>query len=210
MSKSKHANKIVEDHDGTFYCLKCGQAGFKSKASGYGHLTTCKGYKNAVSKIAKEIKELGFIPAHQNVETNRLDGAYNIADDTRSSSAYFSEKNTESGPPVGHPRATLGSPSGSPSGSPLDNIPDNYKIELMRLRTQNELLQKVAFNHNQHYPQARQTFSGPQDMINNSFGDLMENKAIKLIVTLGALAVLLNFVMDQFDKLDKRSKNKRN
>lgn len=207
MSKSKHANKIVEDHDGTFYCLKCGQAGFKTKASGYGHLTTCKGYKSAVNKITKELKELGLNTIPQtNIEINRLDGEKSNADEVRSTSAYFFEKSTESGPSVGHPRATLGPPSGSPS----NDIPDNYKIELMRLRTQNELLQKVAFNHNQHYPQVRQTFSGPQDMVNSSFGDLMENKTIRLIVTLGALAVLLNFVMDQFDKLDKRSKNKRN
>lgn len=211
MSKSKHSNKIVEDHDGTFYCLKCGQAGFKTKSAGYGHLTTCKGYKSAVNKITKELKELGLKelglnPASSKIETNQLDEAVNMnADSNRSLSAHISHEALESGPPVGHPRATLGPPSGSPY-----LVPDKIKIELMRLKTQNEVLQKIAFNHNQHYPHARQqNFSGPQDMVNSTFGELMDHKAIRLIVTFGALAVVLNFVMDQFDKLNKRSKNRK-
>lgn len=209
MSKSKHSNKIVEDHDGTFYCLKCGQAGFKTKSAGYGHLTTCKGYKSAVNKITKELKELGLNPASQQIETNQLDEAMNMnADGIRSPSAHISDEMPESGPPVGHPRATLGPPRGSPSGSP-SIIPDDFKLQMMRLKVENESLRKIAYNHNQHYPQARQNFSGPQDMVSSTFGDLMENKTVRLVVTLGALAVLLNFVMDQFDKLDKRSKNKK-
>lgn len=209
MSKSKHSNKIVEDHDGTFYCLRCGQAGFKTKSAGYGHLTTCKGYKSAVNKITKELKELGSNPASSKIETNQLDEASNMnADSDRSLSAHISHEPLESGPPVGHPRATLGPPSGSPSGSPSLKIPDYLKM--MRLEVEVESLRKIAFNHNQHYPRARQqNFSGPQDMINSTFGELMENKTIRLIVTLGALAVVLNFVMDQFDKLDKRSKNRK-
>lgn len=211
MSKSKHSNKIVEDHDGTFYCLKCGQAGFKTKSAGYGHLTTCKGYKAAVGKITKELKEIGLNPASSKIETNQLDEAVNMnAGSDRSLSAHISHDSLESGPPVGHPRATLGPPSGSPSGSPSLTIPDYFKLRMMRLEVEKEYLRKIAFNHNQHYPHARkQNFSGPQDMVNSTFGELMENKAIRLIVTLGAFAVVLNFVMDQFDKLDKRSKNRK-
>jgi hypothetical protein len=208
MSKSKHSNKIVLDHDGTFYCLKCGQANFKTKASGYGHLTNCKGYKSAVNKITKELKELGLNPSPQKIETNQLDEGTNMyADDNRSSSAYIYEKSSESGPPVGHPRATLGSPSGSPSNA----IPDNHKIEMMRLRTQNELLQKVAFNHNQHYPQARlsQNFSGPSDMVNQSFGELFQIPMVRVLVGITALVVFLNFAKDQIDKLNRKGKNNR-
>jgi hypothetical protein len=204
MSKSKHSNKIVEDHDGTFYCLKCGQAGFKNKSAGYGHLTTCKGYKSAINKITKELKEIGVSPTSQQNETNQLVDEENMyAEVSPYPSAHIYTKEPQSGPSVGHPRATLGPPSGSPS-----NIPDQVKLELMRLRTQNEYLEKIAFNHNQHYPQARVSrgFSGPQDMVQSTFGELMQSPAIKLIVTLGALAMLLNFVKDQFDKLDRKKK----
>ena len=111
MSKSKHSSKIVEDHNGTFYCLKCGQAGFRTKSAGYGHLTTCKGYKSAVNKITRELKELGMNPVSQEVETNQLDETMNIsADGIRSPSAYISHEMPQSGPTVGHPRATLGPP----------------------------------------------------------------------------------------------------
>jgi hypothetical protein len=206
MSKSKHSAKIIEDHDGSFYCLKCGQAGFKTKSAGYGHLTTCKGYKATVNKISKELKELGLDTSSQKTEINRLGDEQELyADESSSSSAYFSK----SGPTVGHPRATLGPPSGPPSGSP-SNIPDEFKREMMKLKSQNEILQKLAFNHNQHYPLARQNFAGPQEMVSSTFGDLMQNPFVKMVVTLGALALVLNFVQDQFDKLDRKGKNKRN
>jgi hypothetical protein len=81
---------------------------------------------------------------------------------------------------------------------------------MMKLKSQNEILQKLAFNHNQHYPLARQNFAGPQEMVSSTFGDLMQNPFVKMVVTLGALALVLNFVQDQFDKLDRKGKNKRN
>lgn len=210
MSKSKQSGKIVEDQDGTFYCLKCGQAGFKTKSAGYGHLTTCKGYKSAVKKIQKEILENSSYLADE-VKTNQLDEAIQTdADDSHHTSASVYTEMPKSGPPVGHPRATLRATlRATHEGHPQDEEKRILKLEIMSLKKNNELLQKLAFNHNQHYPQVRQNFSGPQDMVNSAFGDLMQDKTIRFIVSIGAIVVLLNFLADQFDKLDKKSKNRR-
>lgn len=211
MAKSKQANKITQDNDGTYFCLKCGQAGFETKPKAYGHLTHCKGYKSAINKVQKEIQERQKYLAYEDAgdseaSKNKLDVDY------ESASSSFIEKNIESGPPEGHPRATLRATlraSGHPEKNRVDDSDElkRLKLENMILRKDKQNLEKIAYNHNQHYPQARQNFSGPQDMVNSAFGGLMENNLVKIIVTLGALAVLLNFVTDQFDKLDKKSKN---
>lgn len=206
MSKSKHSGKIVEDHDGSFYCLKCGQAGFKTKSAGYGHLTTCKGYKSAVNKITKELKELGFKgTTSTKIETNQLEEVLNMdADDTHSSSAHISEKSAESGPSLGHPRATLGPPSGPPS-----TIPDNVKLELMRLKIQNEHLSKLAYNHNQHYPVARQNFSGPMDIVGDVYSEVKRNDSLFRLITLGLMVFGGVLLWERIDKLINKGKNRR-
>jgi hypothetical protein len=73
------------------------------------------------------------------------------------------------------------------------------------------MLSKVAYNHNQHYPQARsnQSFSGPADMVNQSFGDIFQIPAVRLLLGITALIMVLNFAKDQIDKLERKSKNNR-
>lgn len=206
MSKKKSKKHLVlTDDNNQPYCAKCGRADFRSKQAAFGHQSQCKGYNAEIKKISRLIEDIGG-----DTGTNRAsEPKKNSADNSLFESApisTFSEntEKVEGTEPL--PRPYLG-----PTLAPRVGREGNHlALEVVRLKQQNAYLQKIAFNHNQHYPPARQqSFSGPQDMVTSTLGDLMENKTIRMIVTLGAIAMLLNFVKDQFDKLDKKSKNKR-
>lgn len=214
MSKSKHSNKIVEDHDGSFYCLKCGQAGFKTKASGYGHLTTCKGYKPAVSKITKQLKELNFIQTEQDNGNHQSIEVVNVSENNVSPSLFsaFYPEGTESGPTVGHPRATLGPPSGPPRGSPRNSEPSSDKLKIMQMEAQIGLLSKLAFNHNEHYPNARpaKNFSGPMDIVGDVYGRVANDDAMFRLIKLGIIIWAGLYLYNMADKAKRNSKTYKN
>ena len=73
--KAKNSDKILEDQDGTFFCTKCGQAGFETKSKGYGHIAHCRGHKAVLKQARKETYEMD--QAIKNIEPKQFDGPKN-------------------------------------------------------------------------------------------------------------------------------------
>lgn len=197
MAKKKQAHFIQRDIDGTFFCSKCGQAGFKSIQQGYGHLRVCKGYASVISEAKKEVA--------------RSDEAIqNLAQ------KYLPEAGRGGGLPTCLPSAS-GRPSGRPS-MPLmeaskNNTDEKYNLvvrENYMLRGEKAQLEKVAFNHNIHAiaPMTIQnrTFSGPQDLVSSVLGELSKNEIIKYVLLVGGAIWVVHWITGMLSDIDSRSK----
>lgn len=187
MSKVKKSKYIGQNEDGSYYCSKCGQSGFSTASSGYGHLTHCKGYKAVIKESKKE------------------------QDTVKGMLASIHDELTLNEANVGTLRPCLDPASGPQTGPASSSMIDafrkmserleNEKREKVILLAQNKNLERIAYNHNQHvgnFP--AKSFSGPADLVASGFGDIVKIPAVRYIVGAIALVVLINYGLKVFEE----------
>jgi len=177
MAKAKNSKFVGQNEDGSYFCGKCGQSGFANKQKVWGHLGQCRGYNKIISEVKKD----------QVILSESL--------------ANLQAQGTSKGLDVGYLPTYLAPTSEVPQEvprSPLKTGSFADTEKLMRqnfiLKTQNAELQKIAFNHNAHVMNVpNRSFSGPQDMVAQSFGTLFKYPIVQFLAGLTALAILVNF-----------------
>lgn len=220
--KSKNSKKILEDHDGTFFCTKCGQAGFKTKSQGYGHITYCKGYKSVVEVAREETLELD--EAIKNVDSHQLDGPKNLSTDEstvlsplqikmkpimeKAWEKYYEKVGKTGGtsplmrPPLGPPsRVTLQAP---PPGPPRNSEVVGLKQKIILLEERLIKTERIAFNHNEHVSKPSRNFGSATDLVTSKLGEVGENKWISRLLMITAALLIYNTFSDQLKKAFKK------
>lgn len=197
-SSKKTSGKIKKDKDGTFYCGKCGKAGFKHSNGVTAHLKHCKGFDKVREEVIKQSldEDPTSMPHQYRVEN------------------YFGEVVEVS--PTTSPNSHAG------MREPAENMrarrahaekPKFVSVELMEARAEadkerakNAILQKFVFNHQDHM--SRQTFSGPSDLLTSGLSDIMNIKWVRYAVGVGALLFVFSWIKESADKLSGRVSNK--
>lgn len=209
MSKKNNLNKFVQqDHDETFFCGKCGRAGFKNQSSVLGHLAHCKGFKHEQKEAISVLKNL------KKVETGHLDLENNLTEDEKdsSSSVELNPLNSEASRPTSWPTPRP-TPRPTPQGLPLNGFSDSavskLRVENAELRNAVSRLEKFVFNHSAHVQPQRSSFSSPSDMMGNILGEVYQIPLVRILLAFGAIAMVYSFVCEQVDKASNKGKNSR-
>lgn len=207
MSKKKSKKHLVlTDDNGKPYCAKCGRADFPSVQSAYGHQSQCKGYNAEIKKYTKIMQDIGGDTGLNLTSEPKK----NSADDTLFASAPISlvtEKLTKARGTEALPRPYLGPTLGPRVGGGQSQL----ALEVVRLKQQNAYLQKIAFNHNQHYsPPSRRNFSGPMDIVGDAYETAKSNQQLYNLIICGVLLWGALELYEKYDKVKRKSNNKRN
>ena len=210
MSKKKSKKHLVlTDDNGKPYCAKCGRADFPSVQSAYGHQSQCKGYNAEIKKYTKIMQDIGGDTGLNLTSEPKK----NSADDTLFASApisLISEKTIKTGGTQALPRPYLGPTLAPTLGHRVENDWSIVVLENERLKQQNAYLQKIAFNHNQHYtPPARRAFSGPMDIVGDVYETAKSNQQLYNLIIVGLLAWGGLYLWKEFDKLNNKNNNRR-
>ena len=206
MSKKKSKKHLVlTDDNNQPYCAKCGRADFRSKQAAFGHQSQCKGYNAEIKKISRLIEDIGG-----DTGTNRAsEPKKNSADNSLFESApisTFSENTEKAEGTEPLPRPYLG-PTLAPR---VEGEGNHLALEVVRLKQQNAYLQKIAFNHNQHYiPPSRRAFSGPMDIVGDVYETAKNNRQLYNLIIVGLLAWGGLYLWKEFDKLNNKNNNRR-
>lgn len=211
MAKKSKKNQISQDIDGSFYCIKCGQAGYEKQADAWGHLRWCKGFKSVSKQIDKDFQQ--FNSSFQKVARNNdLNNSENEAGLplTPPASFYFDL------PPKIGPTGAEGEalPEALPEalknrGGEALNLTKRERIisqQLAESRALNEKLHKYAFNHVQHAV-PKNKISSPNDLLMSGLNDLAENVWFQRIIAFGALIWAISWIKENLEKLDRKSSN---
>jgi hypothetical protein len=70
-------------------------------------------------------------------------------------------------------------------------------------------LEKFLLNHSAHVQPQRSNFNSPSDMMGNVLGDVYQIPMVRILLAVGAIAMIYSFVREQVDKANNKGKNSR-
>jgi hypothetical protein len=196
--KSSSKKKIYQDTDGTWFCNSCGKAGYADQSQAHGHLRWCKGVKGLKREIQKEVVAVDkMFP-----ELAASHGLEDIIGETEplsvSPNSYFDNPQKEASKRQTLRGTLRGTLTPDPQGA--ERSQQELVVELHKLRSQNQALQKYAYNHVQHAGRG-QTFGGPNDLLSSGLSDVMKIPFVRWAVGLGAFLFIMSWIKESADKL---------
>ena len=200
MSKKSKKNQIHQDIDGSFFCSKCGKAGYQKQADAWGHLRWCKGIKKISKDIEKEFSEIQGVG-----QGNNLNYLFNEVGDSFPP-ASLSSVHTEIDPDEVEGEAL---PQDLPQALNLTKRERILSAELAKAKAFNRKLYKYSTNHIQHASfSSPRRVSNPTDLLFSGMNDLIEDHRFRKLLMFGALVFMTVkaaiWLKDSADKLEKK------
>lgn len=223
--KRKLTNYVHQEGDNSFFCGKCGRANFSSQASVLGHLAHCKGFKHQENELKRTLKGIGL--EQSDVENKLKEGDHDSSPSINDLLSGDTLLGPTSPTPTPRPRPTLEAyPSSSKNESSLATNRSYYSLSekqtgdddsdlrviVSKLVQSQMKINKHLFNHSQHVDNLRPVkvnFNSPSDMMGAVFGEVYQIPLVRILLVMGGIVMVYNFVRDQVDKANNTGKNNR-